>query len=303
MRLPGLDGIRAVSVALVILFHVSTSAAGQPSMEFGAFGVDIFFVLSGFLITWLLCTEEARYGSISLRAFYTRRALRILPPALTYLTMLLVLSAIGLVTVNSPDFFASLFFLRNVSPGNPETAHFWSLSLEEQFYLLWPFLLVLLGSRRTRLRFAIGLLLVSPFWHWISYRLAGGPQFLNHMRFDQMYEPLLIGCCLALLRNDDKLLRYLRAPWLQARWFPLSAVGALIVLAPLRHGVIFAYLLVALFINYAVEHPGGVLNWGPVVWVGQLSYSLYIWQQLFCWDSPLTWFSRFPQNVIATLLA
>jgi peptidoglycan/LPS O-acetylase OafA/YrhL len=78
-RLPGLDGIRAISISLVIVFHLTVSTGLKPFTA-GGFGVDIFFVLSGFLITWLLCSEETKTGTISLRAFYARRALRILPP-------------------------------------------------------------------------------------------------------------------------------------------------------------------------------------------------------------------------------
>jgi len=85
MRLPGLDGILAISISLVLLFHLATSAAGHPVLGFGIFGVDIFFVVSGFLITWLLCREETEHSSISLQAFYVRHALRILPPELLIL--------------------------------------------------------------------------------------------------------------------------------------------------------------------------------------------------------------------------
>jgi peptidoglycan/LPS O-acetylase OafA/YrhL len=304
VRLPGLDGIRAISIALVILFHVSTSAAGRPSMGFGGFGVDIFFVLSGFLITWLLCCEERQHNSISLPSFYARRALRILPPAMAYLAILLVLSGFRRATVRPADIFSCLFFFRNMFQGGSEsTAHYWSLSVEEQFYLIWPLALILLRSNRARLRFSIVLLLVAPFWQILCHRLAGGAEFVNHARFDQIYERILIGCCLALIRNEPGLSKYWRGPALQSRWMPLVAIAGIVASLEVPHLERIGYICVALVLNYAVEHPGGVLNWGPMVWVGKLSYSLYIWQQLFCWGSPLGRLGRFPQNVVATLIA
>jgi len=302
MRLPGLDGIRAVSIALVIAYHVTSSALGRDVMHFGSFGVEIFFILSGFLITWLLCKEEAEHTSISLHAFYARRALRILPPVVIYLGVLLILSAAGFLTVSLADVTGCFFFARNIFGGSFQTAHFWSLSLEEQFYLLWPLAMILLGSNKWRLRISIVLVLASPIWHSLSYRLAGDAALVNHLRFDQMYGPILMGCCLALMRNDPKLLGYLRHSSLQAHWFALALVASVIVLWPVPHAETLTYLAVALFINYALEHEGGPLNWGPLAWVGRVSYSLYLWQQLFCWKSPL-WLGHFPQNLLASMLA
>jgi peptidoglycan/LPS O-acetylase OafA/YrhL len=304
MRLPGLDGIRAISITLVLLFHASASVNPQRALQFGGFGVNIFFILSGFLITWILCREEAQHGCISLSAFYTRRALRILPPAAAYLLVIVALRWAGKLTIPTYDLLRCLFFVRNLLVGgNPSTMHFWSLSVEEQFYLLWPLTLVLIRSNRTRLNISIALLIVSPFWHYLSDRLAGGAQYVNHIRFDQIYDPILIGCCLALARNEPKLLAYLRSAPLQSRWFPFAAVAAMALLLYRGNLDRCAYLVTALFINYAVDHEGGVLNYKPVMWLGKISYSLYLWQQLFCWDSPLPWLGRFPQNVIASLIA
>ena len=97
-RLPGLDGLRALSIAMVIAYHLhmSSSHAGWADSFFhaGVFGVEIFFTISGLLITWLLLREEAAHGSISLRQFYARRAIRILPPAVAYLLVILVASLV-----------------------------------------------------------------------------------------------------------------------------------------------------------------------------------------------------------------
>ena len=145
-KLPSLDGWRAVSIGLVLVQH-STMAAGFPPaltpwikrFDLGSLGVQFFFVISGFLITWLLLQEQARHGRISLKHFYLRRALRILPVYFFYLFVL------GCLTrYEQPGYLwaANLTFTTNYFWPPEGTAHFWSLGVEEQFYLLWPGLLV-----------------------------------------------------------------------------------------------------------------------------------------------------------------
>ena len=152
-RLPGLDGLRAISVALVIFLHLGSMSYFPRAhwlhavAEEGLFGVQIFFVISGFLITWLLLAEEKKRGRIDLGKFYIRRALRILPPALLFLLTLKLLDAFGIVEVGWRDVLYAMLFVRNVLPGPILTNHYWSLAIEEQFYLGWPFLVVLLPSR------------------------------------------------------------------------------------------------------------------------------------------------------------
>src|SRR5271156_4350163 len=116
MRLPGLYGIRAISIALVLLYHIVASALGSTFLEHRLRGVNIFFVLSGFLITYILCREEEKRGAISLKAFYIRRALRIVPPIIPYLVCLVILTALGIVAVSWSDIADCLLFVRNVLP-------------------------------------------------------------------------------------------------------------------------------------------------------------------------------------------
>ena len=156
-KLPSLDGWRAVSIALVLIAH-SSYASGFPPMfdaalkgfhangiEPGGFGVRFFFVISGFLITWLLLQEHAKHGVISLKHFYARRALRILP---VYFFYLLALGALTQYSQSPTDWLANATFATDFFGTPFATAHFWTLGVEEQFYLLWPGLLVWMLHRQ-----------------------------------------------------------------------------------------------------------------------------------------------------------
>src|SRR5277367_1468868 len=205
-RLPGLDGLRAVSIAGVLAVHCSETS-GFPSLgplDFfirnGGFGVDIFFVLSGFLITSLLLKEENRFGSFSISAFYLRRCIRILPPALAYLTAMLLAGFIGLTGVTFTEWAEAAGFLRNYVGKAWETGHYWSLAVEEQFYFAWPLLLLIL-PRRFRIPFGIAGVLIAPFWRYANLRFG---MVANPFRFDMHCDALLVGCLLAFLRFDAK---------------------------------------------------------------------------------------------------
>jgi peptidoglycan/LPS O-acetylase OafA/YrhL len=309
-RIPGLDGIRAISIILVVFGHVSNGVTTLS--QYGGFGVESFFVLSGFLITWLLCMEEDKRGAISLPSFYARRTLRILPPAFLYIAAASLLGVLGLAEVARNEPLYAAFFVRNLmADGGLHLAHFWSLAIEEQFYLLWPLVFLLLRSDRQRLILVAALIVVAPFWRHAMYGLAGGARWVNDRRFDLRYDALIVGCCLALLRHDG-----------QFRWLPVNRVmkstpAALVALGAIVAGCAglpirafsasLSFIGVAAFINFSIECPNGVigsfLNWGPMVWIGQLSYSLYLWQQIFCWHSKLPWLGQFPQNMIAAAVA
>ena len=151
---PDLEGLRAVAVVLVLLFH-----AGVPGFDGGYVGVDVFYVLSGFLITGLLLREADRTGRIGLAAFYARRARRLLPAALLVLLVTLAVSVVVLPPLQIPDVAgdaaASALYVGNVrfawqatdylqsAKAASPLLHYWSLGVEEQFYLVWPVLILL----------------------------------------------------------------------------------------------------------------------------------------------------------------
>ena len=292
-RLPGLDGLRAIAVLLVIFHHLcSQGTFGQwpgvaEVLKRGSFGVQIFFVLSGFLITWLLLGEEARHGRISLGRFYFRRALRILPPALLYIAVMFVLTLAGILAIGRRDFLYSLFFIRNAYGvgGDPQLAHYWSLAVEEQFYLTWPFAFLML---RGRVRLAATLALVGALSVWralpvvhFGVTAAGG-------------QGLLIGCALAQLRHLAPGTLDMRSPHVRAGVvLACAAVVAVVAFAGLpaleRSGSAqtLALLAVGGLVTAVAQGPvtmvSPLLGAAPLEWIGRLSYSLYLWQQLFCW--------------------
>src|ERR1700722_13578240 len=162
-RIPSLDGLRAIAISLVFIGHAAAQTAEGGHFFFlwvyANFGVQIFFVISGYLITTLLLREHDRTGSISLADFYRRRAYRILPAAYAFILTIFVLQW---KTLTKWDVSSSLLYLLNYDSGRPwNLGHLWSLSVEEQFYLLWP--LTLLLFFRNRVKILAAAFLATPF--------------------------------------------------------------------------------------------------------------------------------------------
>jgi peptidoglycan/LPS O-acetylase OafA/YrhL len=321
-RLGGLDGLRAFSILFVIIFHLSWRLEPGPHTFFiralatrASWGVNVFFVISGFLITWLLVSEQDKSGNINLPRFYQRRFLRILPPAFTYLLAVRILATFGILAVTWADVAKSALFVRNVARGGAvETVHFWSLSIEEQFYLFWP-LFMMVMRRSMQIPATVFLVALAPIWAAYNYHLASASAPVNPWRTDINYDLLLIGCLIALGRHHPRW-----GPWLRGRHFqrPLAtnlaisvAFGVVFMPARLSYPVIEALrpwlfaICVAVVINFVIEGHRNWLNraldFGPIVWIGRISYSLYLWQQLFCFgDVGDHWMRRFPQCVLLT---
>jgi peptidoglycan/LPS O-acetylase OafA/YrhL len=292
--IPTLDGLRAVAIVIVIASHTVSRLEHQRILNLGHMAVLIFFALSGFLITTLLLDEFDLTGTISLRRFYLRRVFRILPPALFYLAVLSALTWSGLVACSWPTIRSALFFYTNyadIQNSGWFAGHFWSLSVEEHFYLLWPCLLLLAGVRRGW-RVAAAIAVAVAVWSVLDYRFQifatvfhEPYQVMNAFRTDLMADTLLWGCCLAF---------YLRWPGrkvLSSKASTGLAVFALVLLlAPdalkiERSSFVLLHFAPALLLGAIVSAPsapiGRFLEWAPVRFVGRLSYSLYIWQQLF----------------------
>jgi peptidoglycan/LPS O-acetylase OafA/YrhL len=267
----------------VLLFH----AFGHPSGGF--YGVDVFFVLSGFLITTLLLDEHAQTGRISLRGFYERGARRLLPALGGFLLFVgLLLSAEPIRAAKSV--VAGTFYVTNVlraagtSQTLPLVGHLWSLAEEEQFYVLWPALLILALRWRPHLlaRF-LGALLVAALLYRTGLLVAGATHQRVYFAPDTHADPLLIGCLLAVVVRTTRV-RVTPA-------LAIAAAGMLALLAAttlqystlsLQLGTPLVEVSAAVLILAGLQpgHVQRLLAVRPLVWFGTIFYSLYLWQQL-----------------------
>jgi peptidoglycan/LPS O-acetylase OafA/YrhL len=329
-RIPSLDGLRAISISMVLASHgaMSISAlANRPLLSYTIFngnrGVSVFFVISGFLITSLLLKEEQVTGKISIRDFYIRRVFRILPPFWVFLAVVALLWELGTIETSWASLGIAFAFLRDFVRGDWWTGHSWSLSIEEQFYLLWPAALVLLGRRKS-LWTALGLIVAAPAIRVLSHVLITGKlgpieNFMFHMRVDS----LMFGCALAMVYKTQSFARIaeriLKWPgMLAALGFFLFVSGYLNYRFQGYYMLPFGYTLESIAITYLLIYfvtktasvGARLLNTKLLVHVGLISYSLYLWQQLFLTpplEAPNRWsasiLGTFPFNLLAAFLA
>lgn len=291
---PALDGLRALSIALVVLWHATEEK--YYGWLHGFHGVTIFFVLSGFLITTLLLREEARHGSVSFRGFYIRRVFRILP---LYYLVLAVYCALILFARLQPDrleaFQRALPFYTFYFSEFPHYMRFrapfdlsWSLGIEEKFYLVWPALAFgLLAVIRSRLMVAVGLLLVT-----LLLPSSWGPTV-----FLRPYGLILLGCVVALVLHAPDGFNALRR--LGPFQLPLLIgllLSCVLVPEPKQWEIIVALMSALLLIATLVQPEGRIarmFSTAPLVKVGGISYGIYLIHQL-CLNAverviPATW--------------
>lgn len=333
--LPALDGVRAVAVLAVLGFHVLGAhlAAVSPLLTArgGFLGVDVFFVLSGFLITTILAQEYQARGSIDLRAFWVRRVLRLMPALVVVLLGLLLLGLAvdagllhrgqGIMTALPPapadqpwtmnplpywqGFLVTLLPVSNIAmlshqALNPMT-NAWTLATEDQFYLLWPLVLLLLAARcrslRTVLRIAAVAALLFAAWRlWLLYEVSGTSGISVAHIYEVYFRPdaraaqLLAGCALGLAAVTGVLPR---TPTARRAAHVLGWAGALAILGLFvvggfndawMHGagfIVVTLATVAVLLHLLVA-PGGrmsrALSWPILVGIGQVSYGIYLWQ-------------------------
>ena len=277
-----IDGFRAVAVSGVVFGHATAYRyADLPLHPISRFagpasetGVQLFFVISGFIITSLLLREQARTGTVSIGAFYARRLCRIMPPLAAYVAALVALSLTGWIAATPRDVLPGLTFTCNTGLVHCDwwVAHSWSLAVEEQYYLGWPLLFVLLPAA-WRVRFLLATLLTlsvlfvvrPPEWH-------GNPA---------SFACIAIGALYALSPAVRATVARLTHP---AAWLGACAV---LMLAPFTPAARLAGLLApaltlyVLFAGCAIPWVRALLESRPLQVIGLASYSLYLWQQLF----------------------
>lgn len=299
---PALDGIRAMAIMLVLAAHSLPHAAG------GGYGVNIFFTLSGFLITALLLVEYRATESIWMGGFYLRRALRLLPPLVL---MLALVAAIPNVYLQPSDGHsisrlisipAALFYVANIVAafGHPLgfVAHTWSLAIEEQFYFIWPLaFLWLVSTKRLKLLPALIVAAVVARLLLVVTHVPGISDWLP-AQADQ----LLIGALLAVVFLDG------RAAWLKRRavgWIGLVTLAVLALIGTADHqgsegslalygGLTVCGLASAALIGHLITADTGWLHrifaFRPFVWLGRVSYGVYLFHfPIFQWVQHERW--------------
>ena len=302
--IPTLDGWRAVAIGLVMASHATdafrTWLAGFGvdyafPIDLGTLGVQIFFALSGFLITTKMLDSEAR-GGFSMRAFYVRRVFRILPASMLFLALMGALALAGVLDFTLGRWLSTVFFLANYATATPSwyLGHFWSLAVEEHFYMLWPLAFVRLRSSRRRLAAVCAMIAGVALWRAIAFKLfvPGFDPAIFWGRTDIVADALLGGVAVSLAWRDDtwrsRLQRLLANPF--AAWALVVAVALVDAARPadwklgfVLLSVKFALLPLAILSTVVRPHgvPGRVLEWSVLRWVGLVSYSLYLYQQLF----------------------
>jgi peptidoglycan/LPS O-acetylase OafA/YrhL len=289
--IPTLDGWRSVAISFVLFAHsyvwlgfgtdklarlLHYPEIGVHVANAGGTGVGIFFCISGFLITSRLIDEGTQ-----LKSFYVRRAFRILPPAFVYLIVVGILGALGVIAVSSREIVASVFFYRNyLDVPAWFTGHFWSLAIEEQYYLIWPSVLAIAGIKRSRVLATVGILGIVV-WRQMNWPLRDFAYFHTDMRLDA----ILCGSMMALVWPTLKPIIQ-KAPPTTMLAAVLGFVAADLWISQLQSWcVLIQVLLVCFLIASTVASPARItsriLEVSLVRWVGRMSYSIYLWQQLF----------------------
>lgn len=271
---PALDGIRAMAAFVVLLFH-----AKVPGLSAGRVGVDVFFVLSGFLITRLLVAEYGATGQIAIGAFYWRRLKRLWPALLFVLAGFLAIAPIAFpreaMSVHWRDaVVAGLYFAdyaRTFGIPIGVLDHMWSLSIEEHFYLLWPLVLLALLRlpRLTAMWVVFGLFVLVTLWRAHVYPEIG---WNAYHRLDTHSSGILLGCIAGL--SSVKL---------REEWGWLGIIGLLVTIASYQGSawlITYGFTMAEVSSVLIVLAPPSWLGKPALAWLGKMSYGFYLWHYL-----------------------
>jgi peptidoglycan/LPS O-acetylase OafA/YrhL len=294
--IPSLDGWRAIAIFWVMQGHSQIWTIGHISNRWlvytGYRGVQLFFALSGFLICTRLLREETRFGSISLRSFYTRRVFRIQPAAMAYLIVVTTWMLWGRIPSNWQSVAGAALMIRNIwplklSPGYGYTIHFWSLAVEEHFYLLLPGFLVLV--RRNRLAILSLVVVMLEIWRMIvlmSDKLQHGLFWQVEQRTDVVLAGILLGSVFSVALTHQKI-SSLATTWLKP-WVALLYTAFVFIELQRHHSSLIQATVITVYpflIVATALHPSSwstrFLELTPLRFVGRISYSLYLWHPLF----------------------
>ncbi|MBW7914020.1 MAG: acyltransferase [Taibaiella sp.] len=351
-KIKSLDGLRALSILLVLFDHGKASMPEYITSTFfyevlsnSQLGVRIFFIISGYLITRLLLEEKQKHGEINLKAFYKKRVLRIFPVFYLYILVIILFQLVLKDVFYWKDILIAALFLWNfkllitgersgemVDDGfrNPNKdgwfllGHFWTLAMEEQFYLMWPFVMKKVKTKKNLIKVCIAVIIIMPLLRVLVYYTVPTVRGqIDNMIFTSC-DSLLLGCLMAILEKTsykDRMIRILadtRVTICSAAF--IFVASPYLILAykgayNLTIGMTLMNIGIASLIMFSIHRNNfwsQLLNLKTVATVGVLSYSIYIWQQLFLFTN-VQWMNvtiaghkfylnQFPQNFILVAL-
>jgi peptidoglycan/LPS O-acetylase OafA/YrhL len=330
----GFDGLRCYSILLVVITHLGVAnnfKEGSYLREHvfyffsGSAGVNIFFAISGFLITTLILNEISQTGKLNVKYFFFRRFLRLLPPIIPFYIALFIFMKLGYVRNTTIGILASVFYLFNFVPKakiafSTELSHTWSLAVEEQFYILWAFVFSYFNENKRYLIifFLLTLCIIGYIILPSIPVIIKGQQYqLEEVFFIIRWTipaiaPILLGSLFAILNfNNYKNIRIrfsgLKPGIVSLVVFlsPFYLYDSLMPLVKIFHGLGATLILLWIHNN---QNSGiiKVLEWSPIKYIGIISYGLYIWQGFFVRSgpnaTPKIWVHEFPYNVILAFI-
>lgn len=303
-KIKGLDGLRAISVLFVIMSHAEawqalgiTSGAVRSALS-AQTGVNIFFVLSGFLITYLLIKEKEATGKIDIISFIKRRALRIFPLYYLAIFFLMYMNYTGRANIPNCSFVYALTYTINFYPKEcaySAMSHFWSLSVEEHFYLFWP-IIFCLGKRVAMLM--AGAVAIACVIIGTSLYPDNQNYYMNRWTFPAML-PILAGCILAFICTIPSIVAVAKDKT-SSSILLVSIVFGVATPAFINSDVIwlFSVCMLVLYIFHNQESMlVKALEFKPLAVLGVISYRLYVWQGIFTGNGPYRSGGTFPPPV------
>lgn len=320
-HVPCLDGLRAVSILLVLVAHLASTQNSPIPQRYWHYtswgskcGVTMFFVISGFIITLLLLRERAATQDTSIKGFYFRRILRIVPAYGAFLLGIGIFTFFGVFDLSADGFLKAATYTTSIFPCNDwEVGHTWSLSVEEHFYFVWPLVFCFFPSRS--FLFAAIYLLSVPLLRFAIYlydaEVAGRMGYFTPTRMDS----IAFGSCLAFLlwnyrfpRRELSMAVFLGliiscAIGLAGNWYCMSQSS--IYQATLFHSVnplLFSMLIWTCVCGHRTLL-GWLLNTRIAMTIGVLSYSLYLWQNPFLNAASERWYCAWPVNICFAVAA
>jgi len=314
--LPSLDGLRALSILIVLIGHINDSRHFPiitPIFGNGSLGVQVFFVISGFLITTLLIKEKITKGDINLKKFYIRRAFRILPVAYLYILVVILLNPLFSLGITNKNFLCAIIFIQNfVADVKWPIGHYWSISVEEQFYLLFPF--ILKANYKLYVNVLLALLILSPiifYLHSLPGFVEGysanvvklANRFLNRGLYSIVIGSItsILLCKYPINFSVNKwVVNIIQLCLIYLIWFLFTYPFLEGVNFVLMAVCITVFMVSAIFFTTSIFYH--ILNLNFFKTLGVLSYSIYIWQQLFTIDKPWKNSFRWGGSVIGNLI-